>query len=224
MTTLSILSIYSAVLPVVTGLCLLKHLSKSAILIWCIAVLGMLPQLLKAYTNRNELIDSAYNLYSAGEFILTYFLFKGKFIYRQSNRLFQYSSLVYILLASLVVYFNGITNGFLYEWICLNSFLYSLWIMVIILEQYKNESSHLEIKTRSGFFWFLVGTFIYSLCTFMVFAFWNFIKITSKDISDLVKSIHSVFNISLYVCFTIGLCLEFYFAKKKTRLNFNQII
>jgi len=108
----------------------------------------------------------------------------------------------------MLIALKGITGKFLNELICLNSFLYILWILIILLLQYSDDNYNEQIRKNVVFLWYMTSVFIYSLCTIMVFAFWQFIKNLSVSTAHIVKAIHSVFNINLYVCISIGIWLD----------------
>ena len=97
---------------------------------------------------------------------------------------------------------------------------------MFILEQYSNEYVF-KLTYNSSFFWIITGMFLYSLCTLMIFSFWQFIQTSPKNVSDILKAIHEIFNTNLYLFFTVGFITEIIPLKKriiKTGVTFNEPI
>ena len=225
-TTLANISIYSILLPLLVGVILFRKLSKDSRLIWGVVFAGAIPQLLKPVIDNTTSLDTAYNLYIVIEFIMISFLFRNKFYLKRFKSAFRVSILVYVILSLPIIILNGIQNRFLNEWICLNSLAYTTWILMFILEQYSNKYVF-KLTYNSSFFWIITGIFLYSLCTLMIFSFWRFIETSPKNISEILKAIHEIFNTNLYLFFTVGFLMEIIHFKKgitKTRVKFNERI
>ncbi|MEO6706349.1 MAG: hypothetical protein ABIN04_10945 [Ginsengibacter sp.] len=226
MTTLTNISIYSILLPLLVGVIFFRKLSKDSRLVWGVVFAGTIPQLLKPVIDNTTSLDTIYNLYIVIEFVIISFLFRNKFYLKRLNAVFRISILVYVILSLPVIIFNGIQNRFLNEWICLNSLAYTTWILIFLLEQY-NDQYVFKLTFNSSFFWFITGIFFYSLCTLLIFSFWRFIETSPKNISDKLKAIHEIFNTNLYLFFTVGFFTEIIHLKKgitKTRIKFNEPI
>lgn len=226
MTTLANISIYSILLPLLIGVIFFRKLSKDSRLIWGVVFAGAIPQLLKPVIDNTMTLDVFYNLYIVVEFIIVSFLFRNKFYLKRFQAVFRISIFVYVILALPIIILNGIQHRFLNEWICLNSLAYTTWILMFILEQYSNEYVF-KLTYNLSFFWIITGMFLYSLCTLMIFSFWRFIETSPKNVSDILKAIHEIFNTNLYIFFTVGFLMEVIHFKKrvtKTRVKFNEPI
>lgn len=231
MTVLGTLSIYSILLPLLIGLVFLRSLSKDSLIVWGIVLAGTIPQLMKAYFDgiqilfafeKKQFLNVAYNIYILVEFLLIFFLFRGKFYQKLSNLIFNVTVFIYTVLSVSIIFFNGITQRFLNELISVNSLIYTAWILIIVLEQYSVETK-LNITPVLPIFWFLAGMFLYASCTIMSFLFWPSSQQKTTYISDVLKAIHAIFNITLYVFFSIGLLKEIlvkkYLSSKETKLK-----
>lgn len=207
MSILGTLSIYSILVPLIIGMIFLKRLSFNAILIWGIVVAGTIPQLLKPVLDKTNALNIIYNIYILVEFILFYFLFREKYQVKLLKVIFQISATAYIVLLAAIVMYKGIEQDFLNELMILNCITYVLWILIYLLEQYDDDFVFL-FTYRSSFFWFLSGMFFYSLCTIMVFTFWDFIETGLSYLAAVLKVIHNIFNITLYVFFSIGFIMD----------------
>lgn len=214
MDVLGFISIYSILIPVVIGICFYKKHSFDSKLIWGIAAIGAIPQLLNPVFKGTRFLTVSYNLYIPCEFILFFFFFRSKFSRTGSKKLFYIITFSYIIITIIFLFINGILSRFLNEWICLNSLVYTAWILLLILEQYDDDTK-LSIMPGTPFFWFMLGIFLYSLCTMLIFSFWNFIETTSAETSGILKAIHQVFNINLYIMFAIGLIMDYKLAVLK---------
>lgn len=219
MTTLGTLFVYSILLPLLTGIVFLKRLSKDALLIWGMVFIGTIPQLLKPHFDKTPLLNVAYNIYVIAEFIFLFFFFNNKFCKKILKGIFKLTVYVYVILAIAILILNGISNHFLNYLISLNSLVSITWILMIVLEQYGYETK-LNITLSSSIFWFLSGMFLYTSCTIMIFLFWNFIQAGPAEISNSLRGIHSIFNINLYIFFSIGFLKEIF--GKKNSLTYSE--
>lgn len=208
MRLLNFISIYSILLPVCIGLLFIKKLSRDSILIFIIAFIGAIPQLLSPSFHETKFLSIAYNLYVLIEFIIMCFLFKNKFFHKKTIKIFLYTIFFYSLLVVILILINGIIFRFLSEWICLNSLIYISWILLLILEQY--DDVLLNLTPFTSFFWYILGIFLYSSCTMLLFSLWNYME----NVSVELKVIHQIFNTILYVMFTIGFFIDYKLTRK----------
>ena len=208
METLDIISVYSILIPFILGLLFLKKLSRDSVIIWGVAAAGIIPQMLRPVLYKTIYLNVAYNLYVGIEFALVTVLLSNKFLAGRTKKLFHLSIFGYFFAGITIIFVNGLKERFLNELICLNSFLYAAWILMLMIEQFDDRTVRIEILPSSSFTWFLTAMFIYALGTIMIFAFWNFVKEGPEKISGLLTGIHAVFNIILYLLMSIGLVID----------------
>jgi len=189
------------VLPLVAGILLLRNLSKESMLVLIIVFLACIPQIFHGLHVRNAILKSlTYNLYTPAEFFLLFMVFR-KHIEVEKNRLLLNITAGFYTLASLffIAYF-GLLKNFIPEWAALNNLIYTLWILTVILEQYRYTNNY-SLDFNSPFLWFVMGLLFYAPCTAMIFSMWNYIENT--DASPL-KIVHAIFNINMYLLFAVG--------------------
>ena len=169
----------------------------------------MLNEIFKISTFKNL----TYNLYIPFEFACYAILFNKKFILERVKKIF-YSTIIFFALISLffVLKFN-ITSFFLNEWIIFNNLIQLIWAGVYLVQVYWVDD--LEFDKREPFFWYLIAIICYTSCTTVYYSLWHIILSKSFDHFKFVRGIHHVFNISLYLLFTVGLLKN----KKKNRFN-----
>lgn len=212
MEIMGLIAVYSILIPLIIGTVFLKKLSDDSLIIWGVVLVGTIPQLLNPILGKGTTLNIAYNLYILSEFILIFFLFRKKFYKKIMIKIFYQTSLAYLILISILFIFNGIINRFLNEGICLNSIIYTSWILMMLLEQY-TEASQIRFIPDTPFFWYILGIFLYALCTILIFSFWDFMQRGSHYISDIFKAIQQIFNINLYVMFSIGFIKDILYPK-----------
>jgi hypothetical protein len=204
-------SIWSILLPFITGLILIRSLNKDSVIVWSIVTLATIPQILTAFIMNTTTQVVLYNIYTPLEFYLTYLLFRNKFL-NFGRKVFIYSTIAYLLASLYFLFISGISKRFLNEWVCLSSLIYMLWVLLFLKKQYSLKK--IEIDKRDPFTWFVLGIALYSPCTLLVFAFYHYLRAHPLSILKNLWLIHNFFNVVMYTLFTIGFIFSFYYKNR----------
>lgn len=197
------ISIWIVISPLIIGVIKYKRLNFESKLIFYIVIIGAIPQVLRFFFETSSFLPIAYNLYTPSEFFVYYLVFIKKIRSPKVIKVYKVSVIVFIV-TSLVLIFNfGIVNRFLNEWVILNNTIQIVWICFCLLEYYNLDEVNITIS--EPFFWFMSGITIYATSTIVFYSLWYFIKMNSGAQTELLKVIHHIFNILLYILFSIGL-------------------
>jgi len=83
-----------------------------------------------------------------------------------------------------------------------------LILLLVLCYYYKNLSSFIETQLeRQPMFWLSTGLFIYFSANSVIFIFSNYIQMLSLNFFNLIWFTHSIFNILLYIFYTLTVCL-----------------
>lgn len=83
-----------------------------------------------------------------------------------------------------------------------------LILLLVLCYYYKNLSSFIETQLeRQPMFWLSTGLFIYFSANSVIFIFSNYIQMLSLSFFNLIWFTHSIFNILLYIFYTLTVCL-----------------
>lgn len=83
-----------------------------------------------------------------------------------------------------------------------------LILLLVLCYYYKNLSSFIETPLeRQPMFWLSTGLFIYFSANSVIFIFSNYIQMLSLNFFNLIWFTHSIFNILLYIFYTLTVCL-----------------
>ena len=197
------ISIWSIVLPLILGSFLISRLSRDSLIVWGIVTLGAIPELLRVFISDCQFLHIAYNLYTPFEFIMLSLLYQNKFLDTLYINIFRISIRVYIIASMVLIGTFGIAHRFVNEWVCINNLIFTAWTLMFITEQFRKDSD-MYINTRSPFFWYITAYFFYSPCTLLIYSLWHYIKKNHDSLLNNLWIIHNVFNIAMYVFFTIG--------------------
>ncbi|WP_143081088.1 hypothetical protein [Chitinophaga rupis] len=204
---LSDISIWSILLPLLVALCYIRKLSADSLYVAGIVLLATIPQLLRFYIKEMPMLYFAYNIYTPLEFAGLYGLFHNKFFSPWALRIFKIAAIAYVFITIVIVGLLGLIHRFLNEWVCLNNLVYTIWILVFIIQEYYEEPLY-QVNLRRPFFWYLSGLFFYAPCTLLIFSLWHYIKSMPGSSLSYLLIIHSVFNINMYLLFTIGFWMD----------------
>jgi hypothetical protein len=194
--------------PLVAGCIGVHKLSRDSRIVWGIVTLGAIPQLLNLFVSNVVLLTVLYNLYTPFEFFMLYLMFRNKFTYRWNLAIFKCSVCLYILLSAIAIAYTGVVHRFVNEWVCLNNLIFTGWTLLFITEQFWREDGT-DFHAGAPFLWYISAYFLYSPCTLLVYSLWNRIHGQHGLLPDGLRLIHNVFNILMYVFFTIGLKLNY---------------
>lgn len=203
MDILAEISIWIIVVPLIIGGYNLLKLSPDSLLVFGVIVSAAVPQLFRAFHGGSVMLNISYNLYTPVEFILLFILFFSNIKKKCFREIFYFTFAVFFGSLILAISFFGLANKFISELVCIANILYCLWILLIILEQYGSDS--FIITFRKPFFWYMAGVFLYAPCTLLIFSLWNYIKKNPDSFLNNLWIIHHVFNILMYLMFSVGL-------------------
>lgn len=201
------ISIWIVVLPFVAGLINYKELNRDSRWIFLVVLAALPPQLLTAIIgHEDKILNISYNLYTIAEFVILYVLFYNKYHLVFYNTVFRLSLWVYLLIAGWVIVADGFSDKFLNDLACYNNIIYTIWILLFLKEQYHLKDT--VIKKSNPFTWYLLALLIYATCSIIEIALYYYIR--EKATRELMNIwiIHSVFNILLYLFFTVGLFIS----------------
>lgn len=172
-------------------------------------MLGSIPQIIHAFKIQYSVLQSlAYNLYTPLEFYLWFYIFYNHVENKKNLRLLKISVVVYSAASLFFVFYFNIANKFIPEWVVLNNWFFTAWVLVIFFEQYAYGNKK-SISLRDCFFWYFLGLLFYAPCTGMIFSMWDYVR----NNNSLLKSVHAIFNINMYILFTIGFYKEYNLKK-----------
>jgi len=197
------LSIWSVLVPLVTGLLLYKKLDPPSRIIFYLVLLAASPQIITEFMPSNPVRNVFYNVYTPAEFLLTYFFIGNKLQNRVLRNISFSLILLFIVLSVVLIGKYGLSGRFLNEWVCAANISYLCWIFLFILESLLQEKSLLN--TDLPLFWYISGLLLYTPCTIFVFALSYFISQSKNPFIHNLWIIHEIFNTALYVSFAIGL-------------------
>lgn len=199
-------SIYSILLPVLVGLFFIRNLHEKGILILLLVVTGSIPQLIRGIFGQVNFIYLFYNINVPIEITILYLFFRNFFnsdIRRNVITLSYAFSLILGIFLSVAYSFR---YHFFSEWVCLNNLFFTGWVLMLLIEIYERDD--LIINTAVPLFWFVIGLFLYCSCTVLIFSLWPYIKSHQDTVLNNLWIIHDVFNIGMYVSFSVGFNLS----------------
>lgn len=200
---LATISIWIILLPLVVGLAGFRKLNYESRIIFFVVLAGLIPQLLRPFINHTPTLMVLYNLYTPVDFTLYFLLFLHK-MRSGMNRKFLFASLV-LFMAIFIAFVlkKGVQREFLNVVVIINHLIQISWVCLCLMEYYRSDESFIE--TGQPFFWFLSGITAYASCTIIFYSLWNVVKSNEKGPMQLLTIIHHIFNIILYIFFSIGL-------------------
>ncbi|WPQ63644.1 hypothetical protein SIO70_02050 [Chitinophaga sancti] len=199
-------SIWSILLPLFTGIICLRRLGKDSQIILGIVALATIPQILRAFISSGPVLNMVYNAYTICEVILYCLLFSDKINHYNRNRIFIITAMVILFCNVVLTICNGLQERFISELVCLDNIAYTVWLLLIILDQYDAEDK--GIDPNMPFFWYLLGLLLYAPCTMLIYSLWSYIKNHPDSALNQLWVIQYIFNITMYVLFSVGFLHE----------------
>ena len=205
MKALQLISEWIIVVPFFTGLLLVKRLKLDSRIIFFIVCAAFIPQLATSFLKSIDkiILNILYNLYTPIEFFLFLYFFSIKLRW---NIIFYILGFIVALVSFYFFYAKGAGSKVLFELICLVNLLYVFLIFYYFLKMFKNDTYVFSMK--ESFNWYVLGLLLYAPCTFFLFA--DYLN-TSANLNHGKSSlwiVHNLFNITLYIIFTIGFIKE----------------
>lgn len=208
---LNFASVWIVFLPMLVGLILVRYLRLDSKYVLLISIFACVPQFLHAIGASSNIKAITYNSYTILEFLMWWSFFRSKF--EGGNKIaFQLSAALYLV--GVVILFWLFNSRFINEAVCLNNLLFTMWTLLLIQNILVEES--LEIGFHNSQLWYLTVLLLYSVCSFLVFSFWNY-RHNGYPIINYLRTIHSIFNVMLYLGFSGGFIADFY----KNRVSAN---
>lgn len=208
------LSIWIIIVPLVAGLILFNFLDEPSRLILYLVILAAIPQLLTAIMIHTSNLNVFYNLYTPLEFLFFYFLLGSKFKQPGAFRTISHILIIlFLAVLALLIWMYGLKYKFLNELVCMANIVYLIWIFMFILQGLLNDQK--LMNTSLPIFWFIAALVLYTPCTIYVFAMSYYIKRSTNPFIHSLWSIHGIFNIMMYLFFSIGFYMNYRITKTK---------
>lgn len=198
---LQLISEWIIIVPFITGLLLLRGMQIDSRIIFLIVCAAFAPQLATTFLKN---IDTAhlnilYNLYTPIEFFLFIIFFS---IRLKHNVIFYVAEFLVAVSTFYLFYTQGIKIKVLYELICLVNLMYVFFIFYYFLKMFRNDTYVFSLK--EPFNWYILGLLLYAPCTFFLFADYLNTSANLHHGKSTLWIIHNIFNITLYIAFSIG--------------------
>ncbi|MBL6447929.1 hypothetical protein JMN32_16555 [Fulvivirga sp. 29W222] len=166
-----------------------------------LVLIACIPQLARAFLGRVSILNVFYNINVGAEFVILYFFFNDGYSSRR-QKIFKILGVLCLLFGVFSISYWGVKTKFLTEWLCLNNLVYTSWILLSVLDIYEDDNRLLH--TRRSYLLFLLGLFLYTSCTILIFGLWHYIMATSDSLLKNLWIIHDIFNTIMYIVFFIG--------------------
>lgn len=202
------LSVYSVLLPFLTGLILWKFQDANARIMFVLLVFASFSQIGGKYLPVEENIR--YNLYTIADALFWSLLFYRNTIGRNARVIIFTLYTGLIIYASISYFSFGIQKVFFAEVVCLNNIIQVICVLIYFYERYNNEK--MVRLADDSMFWFSLAILFYAPCTYFMFAYLNFF-----GKSEQLWKYHNILNTLLYFIITIGLLVRV--KKVKTHLQ-----
>ena len=189
-------SMWIIVLPLITGIWLIKDLSRKSVIILFLVIVATPPQLSSVFFSK-KVSDFLYNVYTPIELLILYFFFEKKIYSRIFKRVLKACLILYCTASLIILLINRSSAvGFINEWVAVNNLFYLFWILLYFIDQYL--LPEMKLSLSDPFCWSLLGIFVYAACTCLHFFLYAIIQNTNLSIFQ------SSFNILLYILFAIS--------------------
>lgn len=197
------ISIWIILVPLLIGLSVLYKLDRDSRLVLLIIFIGTIPQVLNPFLKGTPALIFLYNLYTPFEFFIYWFLFnaniKGKTL-RSTTLVIFY---LFIVISIFLVVRNNLFASFTTVWVVVNNCFQLILAGLCLLTFFYSDEN--DLSRERPLFWYLIGIILYASCTVIFYSLWNYLKRNSDSSVSSLNIIHHVFNITLYVFFSIGL-------------------
>ncbi len=145
-------------------------------------------------------------------------IFFNKFFFSKTKKMIFRISVGLCFSLGLTLIIKTGFSSFLTTWLCFNNIAYTMWSLLLLYELYDRDQINLTYSNSLLFYIF--GLFFYTSCTIPVFGLWEYIRNNQNSYLQNLNVIHSIFNVTMYLSFSIGFIKEYQFAKyRKTNQN-----
>lgn len=192
-------------LPIAAGIYSFKSLKREGILILLLVISGSIPQIVRGVFGRRDFIYFFYNANIPLELFIVYQFFKLHITEFIKQRSLQASFLISCVTGIVLMSVYSFQHRFFNEWVCMNNLFFTGWTLMLMIELYQRDDQ--KISTHVPLFWFIIGLFLYSSCTAIIFSLWNYIRANENTLLNNIWILHDIFNVLMYVAFTCGILL-----------------
>lgn len=194
---LSLISVYSVLLPFFVGLSCFEKLDANSRLIVMLTAFASISQLASR-------TDWAFTYVVYNSYMLVDAILWGYIFFRNSNNIVIRRSISFVIIVQVIVAIyvfsrEGMNIRFHSEFVCWSSLVQSLLVLSFFYERYKREE--IMALEKEPMFWFCLGILIYAPATYFRFAYYG--KLKSSD--DGIGSIHHFLNTGMYLVFAVGI-------------------
>ena len=197
------LSDWSPFLPLIIGVKFFYSINTESRIITFISAIAFLTQLFHFLLPNSHFQNYAYNFYTPIEFGC-YFMF---FYSRMKKDYALVNKVILLIYAMICIFFIinfNLGKQFVNQWPIVNSIMYIIFICLLVISTFKKDDDILLPK--NGLFWYVTGILEFSVCTCLVYLFWQqILKSEPGSNFKLLFTVQNIFNISLYIFFSIGI-------------------
>lgn len=209
-------SIWSILLPLCAGIFKYKNAEREIKIIIGIVAFATIPQVMDYFFSQDsEWLTLSYNVYTPIEFIFFGIFFKSYLKSQNELLYFLFINLFYIIVSIILLSYFNLSEKFIYEWVCLNNILYIVYVYIIFLRQYTNDSND-ELNFSLPVFWIFTGIFIYSSFSSITLPIRHYLMSHKGSYLSNFLIIHHLSNTVLYIFFCIGIYMS---GKSKIEAN-----
>lgn len=200
-------SIWIIVLPFLVGFINFKALNRDSRWIFFLVCIALVPQMFTAIlVNETPLLNLSYNVYTPIELGVLYLLFISKYNRPVTRSVVKATAVLYALACLYFFVSFGVTQKFLSSLVCINNVCYMLWILLLLKQEYSVPET--IIQKNNPFTWYLIAIILYAPCTVAHFALYYYIRDVANPLLIGLSAIQSIFNILLYLFFSVGLFIR----------------
>ena len=194
------LSMYSVLLPLLTGIFIWKYNDANARIMVILMAFASYSQIGGNYLPVVKNIR--YNLYTIADALFWSMLFYRNAIGQKARLLILilYSSLISYALINYITI--GIKKEFFSEVVCMNNIIQVICVLVYFYGRYYNEKIVRLID--DSMFWFCLGILLYAPCTYFLFTY----RTVKEEVPEELWNCHHVFNALLYIIITVGFLIR----------------
>lgn len=205
---LNTLSVYSVLLPLLTGLLLWKFQDANARIMVILLAFASVSQVIGSHSKDHKFI--IYNSYIVVDVIFWSILLFKNTSAKSARMLITVLCFSFLVYASYTFYINGISKKFLPYLVCCDNIIQVICVLIYFFEKYYNEK--FTRLMDDSMFWFCIGIFFYAPCTYFLFVYRSFYPKNYQ-----LSMFHNILNTLLYLIITVGFLVRV--KKVKTLLQ-----
>ncbi|WP_430408448.1 hypothetical protein [Kordia sp.] len=181
---------------------------------WIVLVvfIASITQTIRLYLGRTPDMNIFYNINVTLEFLFLVFFFKDRFHNKYLNKLFIISAFIALIVGLFSFIQFDFKTKFFTAWLTTNNLAYTMWILLLVYDYYERDLH--DFKHEKSLLYYLIGLFLYTSCTGLIFPLWEYLMATKDAYYISPWIIHDLFNSAMYVFIAIGLVVEYRNSKK----------